>query len=281
MSESDRTNNGEAVLGSWLARFRNLPNDSIAKSVLVTFAVCVFASLLVSITAVLLRPAQEKNKAAEQWRQISGILDDANSTSAGRGANVPEGMKFRVVELATGEYADQIDPATFTPQGVTDPSIHRIAIPAAQDIALIQNRLTHAVVRTLEKNGAPEIVILPVYGRGYASVLRGYLGLSGDTETVIGLAFYEHAETPGLGALIDTPQWRQLWRGKKVWGDDGEVLLGVASGPVLAGTDEALHQVDGLTGATWTGQGVTNLLHYWLGDHGFGLYLRKLRRAAK
>ncbi|NQU71575.1 MAG: FMN-binding protein, partial [Rhodospirillales bacterium] len=107
--------------------------------------------------------------------------------------------------------------------------------------------------------------------------LYGYLGISADTQTVVGLSFYEHGETPGLGALIDDESWRSQWRGKKIWDDAGKPALGAASGAVVPNSPEARYMVDGLTGATWTSRGVTNLLRFWLGNDGFGPYLRNLR----
>ena len=46
-------------------------------------------------------------------------------------------------------------------------------------------------------------------------ILYGYLAIEGDFNTVAGLEFYEHKETPGLGAEIDNPKWKALWKGKK------------------------------------------------------------------
>ena len=109
-------------------------------------------------------------------------------------------------------------------------------------------------------------------------LLFGYLGLAGDTRSVVGLSFYEHRETPGLGALIDDPGWREQWRGKAVWDLADKPALGVAESALEPEAPEAAYLVDALTGATWTGRGVTNLLRFWLGDDGFGPYLRNLRK---
>lgn len=257
-------------------RFRDLPNDSPAKAVIVTLLVCIFASVLVAGSAVLLRPKQIANKQFEQMRQIGEILQDATTDGdAWRAIDIAE-LEARVVDLDTGNYVDGVDAAIFDQEAA--PSIE---IPQQQDMAQIGTRSKYAVVHLLLKDGRPQLIVLPVYGRGFGSTLYGYIGLSGDTETVIGLAFYEHGETPGLGALIDDPAWRRLWSGKSVWNAKGEVGLGVARGPVVPGTPEARYQVDGLTGATWTGQGVTNLLRYWLGKHGFEPYLRKVGSTAK
>lgn len=260
----------------WL---RGLPNESPVKSVVVTLFVCVFASVLVAGSAVLLRPKQIANKQLEQERQIAEILQGATSNGDALRVIDISDLEARVVDLASGDYVDAIDSKTIEHRGVVRDPAQRTEISPDEDLAQIRVRAKHAVVHLLLTNGRPQLIVLPVYGRGFGSTLYGYIGLSGDAETVIGLAFYEHGETPGLGALIDEPAWRRLWSGKKVWDADGEVGLGVARGPVVAGTPEALHQVDGLTGATWTGQGVTNLLRYWLGEHGFGPYLKKIRRA--
>ncbi|MGI9412795.1 MAG: Na(+)-translocating NADH-quinone reductase subunit C, partial [Hyphomicrobiales bacterium] len=266
-----------ARMVSPVRRLRDLPNDSPAKAVIVTLLVCVFASVMVAGSAVLLRPKQIANKQLEQWQQISEILQGPTAGGeVSRAIDVAD-LEARVVELATGNYVDGIDPAAFDQRRMARDPAQSIEIPADKDLAQIKTRAKHAVVHLSLRQERPELIVLPVYGRGFGSTLYGHIALTGDAKTVIGLAFYEHGETPGLGALIDDPAWRRLWSGKKVWDAGGEVGLGVARGPVVLGTPEAEHQVDGLTGATWTGQGVTKLLRYWLGEHGFGPYLRKVR----
>ena len=263
-----------------LRRLRALPNDSPAKAVIMTLLVCVFASVIVAGAAVLLRPEQIANRQLAQERQIVEILQGATVDGQALGELDAGDLQTRVVELASGNYADEIDPATFDARKMVRDPEQSVEVPTALDLAQIKRRTNHAVVHLLIRDGRPAIVVLPVRGLGFGSMLYGYIGLTGDTGRVVGLGFYEHAETPGLGAMIDDPAWRQLWVGKKVWAPGGDVGLGVAQGPVVAGTPEAESHVDGITGATWTGQGVTNLLQYWLGEHGFGPYLRNLRRSA-
>ncbi len=272
MSEQARTETSAPK--GWL---RALPNDSPVKSIVVTLLVCIVASVLVTSTAVLLRPKQIANKQSEQTQRIAEILQGTRDV----GDVDIAGLTARVVDLATGNYIDGMDPASFDPRQIAREPEDSVSIPPELDVAQIKRRAKYAVVHLLLQNDKPEIIVLPVHGRGFASTLYGYIGLSGDTKTVTGLAFYEHGETPGLGALVDDPGWRRMWVGKKVWDAAGEVGLGVARGPVVAGTPEAESQVDGLTGATWTGQGVTSLLRYWLGDHGFGPYLKNVKRTGR
>ncbi|NNF67469.1 MAG: FMN-binding protein, partial [Gammaproteobacteria bacterium] len=107
-----------------------------------------------------------------------------------------------------------------------------------------------------------------------------YLALENDANTVRGLRFYRHAETPGLGDQVDKPSWRAQWRGKKLFGDDGVLRIEVIRGTVATDATQMQHagnyQVDGLAGATLTGRGVTSMIHYWVGAHGFGPYLDRV-----
>lgn len=271
MAERDRDNGrGAASRPSLLGRFTNLPNDSPAKAIIMTLLVSLVASVLVAGSAVLLRPLQLANIQLEQKKRILEII-------GGEPGNDASALKARVVDLATGNYLTDIDATTFDQRKAARDPTQSIAIPRDKDLAQIQTRTKYAAVYVLEKEGRPQLIVLPVHGKGFGSTLYGYLGLSGDTKTVIGLAFYEHGETPGLGALIDEPGWLSQWRGKKTWDESGDPRLGVARGKVSAGDPAAPYQVDALTGATWTSRGVTNLLRYWLGAHGFGPYLRKIR----
>lgn len=281
MSDNVQHEASSAGPKSPLKRLRDLPNESPVKAVIMTLLVCVFASVIVAGSAIILRPKQNANRQLAQDRQIAEILRGASASGViVRGFDTTD-LEARVVELATGDYADAMDAATFDERRLVGDPSHSVTVAAEQDLAQIKSRAKYAVVHLLLRNGKPQFVVLPIRGLGFGSMLYGYIGLSGDTERVVGLGFYEHGETPGLGAMIDDPAWRRLWSGKKVWQPDGEVGLGVARGPVVPGTTEAAHYVDGITGATWTGQGVTNLLRYWLGEHGFGPYLEKLRRTAR
>lgn len=60
--------------------------------------------------------------------------------------------------------------------------------------------------------------------------MYGYLALDKDLNTVKGIIFYEHGETPGLGGEIENPRWCQLWVGRKVYDSTGEVKLSVIKG---------------------------------------------------
>jgi len=255
-----------------------MPNDSPVKTIVVTVAVALVGSVLVTTAAVLLRPLQLANKELESRKHFAELIELA--PRPGDAAQIAEGfsVEARVVDLQSGDYAPALDPLLFDQRRAAKDPASMVEIPSRLDVAGLRTRARFAVVHLVKEAGHLQLVILPVRGRGYASMLYGYLALGDDFNTVAGLTFYEHAETPGLGALIDSPEWKEQWRAKRIRDPDGVMRLGVGIGVIPPGAPEADYQVDGLTGATWTGNGVTNLLHYWLGEHGFGPYLDKLRR---
>jgi len=88
---------------------------------------------------------------------------------------------------------------------------------------------------------------------------------------VMGITYYEHGETPGLGGEVDNPAWKAQWVGKDAYDDEGQPRVTV----VKAGTvTDAGYQVDGMSGATITSNGVSAMIELWLGEHGYGKFLR-------
>jgi len=126
----------------------------------------------------------------------------------------------------------------------------------------------------LVKDGARiEQVILPIEGAGLWATMYGFLAVEADGRTALGLQFYEHGETPGLGDAVDKPAWREQWKGKRLFDDDGNPLIEVVKGPAPEGSD---YQIDGLAGATLTGRGVSVFVRHWIGELGYGPYLKSL-----
>jgi Na+-transporting NADH:ubiquinone oxidoreductase subunit C len=235
---------------AWWRRFLALPNDSRAKTFGVALLVALVCSLVVSVTAVTLGPLQDANRLQEQAAGMLEMLD-------GLGEGFPQS---RLVNLATGAYVDR-DPGTST------------ALPADRDTAGIASREDVATVFEAYDDGALRLVVLPIRGTGYQSTLKGYLALKADLNTVAAITFYEQAETPGMGARIVEDAWQALWPGKRLADDGGAIRI-----EVVKGAGAGVHEVDGISGATRTGRGVTNTLRFWLGPDGYGPYLERLRR---
>ena len=117
------------------------------------------------------------------------------------------------------------------------------------------------------------MVVLPIQGYGLWGTIYGFLTLESDMNTIKGISFYEHKETPGLGARIEEPEWRAKWSGIHSYDENGNVATGVTK----AGTPKE-NWVDGISGATLTGRGVSNMIQFWLGEQGYKPYLDTLRK---
>lgn len=249
--------------------------DSIKSTLIVALLLCLVCSIIVSGAAVSLKPLQEANKALDKKTNIllaAGIETEGQDIEA-----LFQQFTPRVVDLDTGRYVTDIDPVTFDQRkSAKDPKLSD-ALSGDDDIASIGRREKYATVYLLEKDGQLDRIILPVKGYALWSTLYGFMALEGDGNTVAGLGFYEHAETPGLGGEIDNPRWKGLWPGKQMFDANGTLAVDVVKGAVDPANPNAIHQVDGLSGATLTANGVENLLLFWLGENGFGPYLKNLR----
>lgn len=248
--------------------------DGASRVLLVAGGVCLACSVLVTAAAQLLEPRIEANRAAARQERIMALVSRQPALAELFAEMGGVDVRARVVELESGEYADWIDPAGFDPERAAEDPVASVELPPDLDLAGIGRRAKHAVVYEVEREDRLELVILSVYGQGYLSTLRGYLALAGDGNTVVGLSFYEHAETPGLGGDIEAPWFLEQFEGKRVYGEEGRVRLGVAEDEA---PPDSPHLVDGISGATVTSQGVTSLLRFWLGPEGFGPYLDRIR----
>lgn len=251
--------------------------DSVSNTLIVALTLSLVCSVLVASAAVLLKPRQALNE--ESYRQRI-ILDVAGLPAAAAGSTSPfDDIEVRMVELESGRYSDAISAEGFDALAAAKDSELGVAIPAGDDIAGIRRRSRILPVYLVYDAGVLNQVILPVYGAGLWSTMYGFLSVDANGNTIRALRFYEHAETPGLGDQIDKPAWRAEWRGKQIRDESGAVRIDVIRGTVTDGTEGAIHQVDGIAGATLTGRGVTNLVRYWVGPHGFGPFLNNLARS--
>lgn len=246
-----------------------------------TFAaiVCVVCGILVSSSAVSLKELQDTNAELERKTNVLLAADLATTGEKLDAREVDErfvNVLAEVVTLETGQAAPHLDPATFDQQKAKlDPQGSRAAPPNAAGIKRLAD---HAIVyRVINENGDTKIYVLPIEGLGLWSTLYGFVALDADLTTVRGLTFYQHGETPGLGGEVDNPRWKALWPGRRIFNDAGALVIEVIKGNAGTVNDDP-HRVDGISGATITSRGVARMLHFWLGDDGFGPFLKQQAR---
>lgn len=253
--------------------------NSVKNVIKVALAVCAVCSIVISSAAVLLKPLQTANMLLDRNKNIlmaAGMFDAQQHTNADVDRLFAE-FTPHLVDLNSGSFLTEeeaaalgLDPATYDQQSVQNDPQLSIALSSSDDVASVRRRVNYATVYTLGSDpDAFELVVLPVSGYGLWGVMYGYLVLESDGSTVRGIGFYDHAETPGLGGEISNPRWVAQWPGKRIYDDSGDVAFRVVKG---GGAGE--HQIDGLAGATLTSRGVEYMIEFWLGDMGFGPFLR-------
>ncbi|MGH1487494.1 MAG: Na(+)-translocating NADH-quinone reductase subunit C [Cellvibrionaceae bacterium] len=254
-------------------------NDSIQKTFIVAFVLCIVCSIVVSTAAVMLKPAQIANKAKDFKVNIlkAGGLYKQGIADGKSIDEIFEGVTIKVVDLDTGKYTDAVDVDSYDQRKAgKDPKLSD-ALSADNDLAKISSREKYSKVYLINDGDEVKKVILPVKGYGLWSTMYGFISLEPDLNTVSGLTFYEHGETPGLGGEIDNPGWKAIWPGKKIYKDDSTVALTVIKGQVNNSTPEPEYKVDGLSGATLTSKGVDNLVKFWMGEMGYAKFLTNLK----
>ncbi|MFQ3197625.1 MAG: Na+-transporting NADH:ubiquinone oxidoreductase subunit C [Paraglaciecola sp.] len=241
--------------------------ETLGRTVGIVLAVCLVCSVIVSTAAVSLRSLQEANAKLDKQTNIlaaAGLLE-AVQTKDQIATTYHEQVEERYVDLATGQYVEKS----------TDYDMYKAArdpdrsIKPVPDTAGILRRPNVASVY-LVKNPAGEVtrIVLPVHGSGLWNLMYGMLAIDNDGNTVRELIYYDQKETPGLGGEVQNPEWQAKWDGKKLF-KNGDVAIDVTKG---ADANDP-YEIDALSGATLTSNGVQNTLDYWLGENGFGPYL--------
>ncbi len=191
-----------------------------SKTLLFATGVCLACSLLLSGAAKTLEPMQKSNEEFDIKRNI--VKAFGIDTSA---------MERPAIEATFETHVKQATAST--PEG-------------------------EQPIYTWTEDGAeaPSKYAFPISGKGLWSMLYGYLSLESDLETIAGISFYKHGETPGLGAEIEKAWFQKQFTGKKLYHSGKPAEFAVAK-PGTASGDSA---VDGISGATLTGKGVQQLL---------------------
>lgn len=270
-----------------------MSRDSVGGTFIVALCLCLTCAFLVSLTSVSLRSIQMVNQ--ETFRkskvlEVAQISRDEIREAGGVLAAFDKRIRSLIINLDTGEEAleeltaaleevgkdlggdvlgryDQFWAAKTRNPLLADPIPDR-----RQDIAGLRfrERFSHVHILMSEDGETPERLIFPIRGNGLWGVMQGFVALEPDLKTVAGLTYFDHKETPGLGGEVDNAEWKESWVGKRLFDDDRQVALSVIKGPA---DSDAKFEIDGLSGATITGNGVNSMLQFWFGSRGFQSFI--------
>lgn len=244
-------------------------------SVLVLAFVC---SALVAGAAVGLRDRQEANRLLDQKKNILYAADLYDKTVSVE--ELFQHIDTRIIELQTGKFVtrENVNPQTYNQIKAALDTRLSTPLEKKQDIAGLARIEKYSFVYLVKNDTGYEQIIVPVRGKGLWSTMYAYVALSGDLNTITGISFYEHGETPGLGGEIENSIWQQSWKGKQIYNSNNEVSLNLVKGKAQDTGADSIHQIDGLSGATLTAVGVNKLMEFWFGDHGFKPFFAQIKK---
>ncbi len=257
--------------------------NSVRYTVLFATVVCVVCAALIAVAAVLTKPGQAANALLYKEKNVllaAGLIGPEDSVNTAQvQAIFQQSIQARLVDLATGELlpAGGTDPRQYDQRAARDdPATSRVAPPNNAGVRRLPKL---GIVYLIKKGDAVEQVVIAIEGLGMWGQIYGFMSIGPDGNTIRGLTYYDHKETPGLGGEISNPNWQALWRGRKTFDEHWNVGIHVIKGQ--AGSPQAdPMRVDGLSGSTITSKAITQLVRYWVGEQGYGKFLKRLREGA-
>ena len=212
-------------------------------TLLFVFIITVVIGTLLSVTKENLKDKQEDNLRADVNKTILRSLNFSEEESnPWSNEKVEEIFNNSIVGLCVDSEGNKIDNVVLEEIDI-EKDIERLPVY----LKVIEDEL--------------QGVALPVAGKGLWSTLFGYIALEPDLDTVLGIQFYKHGETPGLGGEVEKEWFTDNFIGKKIRNVEGEIIgIKVLKGKVDDSKEDAIHQVDGISGATVTSNGVTIFL---------------------
>ena len=225
----------------------------------VSFVVSLVCAVMVSALVVYLKPIKEKNRFIEIQTNILKVAGTFDET-------MPIDQQFEKVDsyevdLTQHQILGKLDNLILGPDYAKNAKTSML-LDKKQDIASLKRLETKTSIFVFkDESGKLDKLVLPIRGYGLWSTLYGFIALEKDKNTIAGITFYQHGETPGLGGEVDNPKWKASWVGKKLFGEDNRLETKLVK--LVTKQD---HQIDALTGATLTSDGVSNMIAFWFGS---------------
>ncbi|MEM1135697.1 MAG: NADH:ubiquinone reductase (Na(+)-transporting) subunit C [Bacteroidota bacterium] len=216
---------------------------------------------LLSVTAVSLKERQKMEIELEKKKQILSAVMDIEGISKQELAGIYDERIKSIAVNYDGEIQTEIVPE--------DVNIEKEYKKKPED-------RIYPVYKFINESNPDnfESVIIPVFGFGLWDFIWGYVALESDLSTMKGVSFDHRGETPGLGARITDAVVQERFKGKNIYNSSGELVsVKMLKSENNANLDE--NEVDGMSGATITANGVNDMLLKYLNS--YQTYFEKLK----
>jgi Na+-transporting NADH:ubiquinone oxidoreductase subunit C len=217
----------------------------------------IILGLLLSGSAQVLGPWQQKAIELDKKKQILGAVISAEQIAA----MTPEDVDAFYSSRISSTVVD------ITGKEITSKGVSAEKVEIAKDYKKPAEERAYPVF-IYHAEGNPEAVesyIFPMYGAGLWDAIWGYLALDTDMNTIGGITLAHAAETPGLGARITEAKVQKRYVGKKIFDESGALITVMMQKGEGKDYASDAHKVDGMSGATITGDGVNNMLKAYMG----------------
>ncbi len=212
---------------------------------------------LLSLTSEGLKPLQDKQVELDTKKKILGAVMDISSIE--KPEQIFAVYDNRVESLVVNHQGEQIK------VNAEGDSVNAEDVNIRKNHKRSWDKKVYPVFKFVNESNPDKVeaYIFPMFGSGLWDWINGYLALEGDLNTIKGIAFDHKAETPGLGARITSAEIQERYIGKKLFSDQGNfVSVSMVKGEKGEPLDP--HHVDGMSGATLTGNGVNTMISSYM-----------------
>ncbi len=225
-----------------------MPKHDDKYSLFFAAVVTIVCSLILASAATLLKTKQLENVALDKRKNI--LMAFGFDVAGKDGSSINQLFEDKIKPQAIDSEGNEI-------AGLNAKEVEDLNAEEEQKKADPKARQLPIFVLN-DKKGNVEAFTIPIQGKGLWSTLYGYLSLEKDANTVRGITYYKHGETPGLGAEVENADWQsQFKQDKKIYEKGKLVSIAVVKGK---DTTKDPHAVNSISGATITSNGVTKML---------------------
>ena len=191
------------------------------KSVQFVMIVAFISSLLLAFIAMSLKPRMDYNVILDKKKSILKSIDiDVVGLTP---AQLDEKYNLHIEEIVINQAGEVISDILLS-------DIEWVEDKGTGTTNYILKTSDNKIVNEyypLYKTSNPNGYIIPISGKGLWSTLKGYFAISQDKNSTMGIVFYEHGETPGLGAEVDKPWFQNQFKidkGKKIFNSNNDLV---------------------------------------------------------
>ena len=221
--------------------------------IIFTLLMTIFFGTLLSFTRMKLGPIQKVQVEIDTKKKILGAVMDISTLSSDEVLELYNKKMSSVVLDISGNEVLASDGEKLIAEEINIQKNYKIE----------KNDRDYPVFMFSDDGNTIDYYIFPMFGNGLWDWISGFVALDKDLNKVVGVAFDHKAETPGLGARISSNEIQDRYKGKEIFDGLGN-LVSVRMLKKENNSELNIHEVDGMSGATITANGLNDMLKNYL-----------------